>query len=53
MEKIAGVSGAFVNNNISLHFADEVALDEEMVASAIKEFGIKVKSSKKVEALPF
>lgn len=53
MEKLAGVSGAFVNNNISLHFAEEVALDEGMVASAIKEFGMKVKSSKKVAALPF
>lgn len=53
MEKIAGVSGAFVNDNISLHFADEVALDEGLVAAAIKEYGMEVKSAKKVAAPPF
>ncbi|MGJ8724938.1 MAG: hypothetical protein ACSHYB_10315 [Roseibacillus sp.] len=53
LEKLDGVSGAFVNNNIALHFSEETELDEKLVASAIKEFGMKVKSTKKLEALPF
>lgn len=53
LEKLDGVSGAFVNKNIALHFAEASELDEELVASAIKEFGMKVKSSKKLDALPF
>lgn len=53
LEKLDGVSGAFVNNDIAIHFAEAKELDERLVASTIKEFGMKVKSSKKLEALPF
>ena len=53
LEKLDGVSGAYVNKNISLHFSDKADLDEELVASTIKEFGMKVKSHKKAESLPF
>ena len=53
MEKLDGVSGAFVNNNIAIHFAEAKDLDEKLIASTIKEFGMKVKGSKKLESLPF
>ena len=53
LEKLDGVTGAFVNNNIALHFAEEKELDEKLVASTIKEFGMKVKTSKKIDKLPF
>lgn len=53
LEKLDGVSGAFVNNNIALHFAEEAELDEKLIASTIKEFGMEVKSSKKLDKLPF
>lgn len=42
-----------MNDNISLHFAEETKLDEELVAATIKEFGMKVKDSKKLDELPF
>lgn len=47
------MAGAFVNNNIAIHFTEDKALDEKAVASAIKEFGMEVKSSKKLSELPF
>ena len=53
LEKLDGVTGAFVNDNIALHFAEEKELDEKLVASTIKEFGMKVKTSKKIDKLPF
>ena len=53
LEKLDGVSGAFVNNNIAIHFAEAKDLDEKLIASTIKEFGMKVKGSKKLESLPF
>ena len=53
LEKLDGVSGAFVNDDISLHFEKDAKLDEKLIASTIKEFGMKVKSSKKLEELPF
>lgn len=48
-----GVTGAYVNNDIALHFSEETELDEKAVAAAIKEFGMKVKGSKKIDELPF
>lgn len=42
-----------MNKNISLHFSEEAELDEKLVASTIKEFGMKVKGSKKLDELPF
>lgn len=48
-----GVSGVYVNNDIALHFSEEKELDEKAVAAVIKEFGMEVKSSSKLEELPF
>ena len=53
LEKLDGVSGAYVNKDIALHFNKASELDEKLVASTIKEFGMKVKSSKKIDELPF
>ena len=53
LEKLDGVSGAYVNDDIALHFDEKTDLDEKLVASTIKEFGMKVKSSKKLDELPF
>ena len=53
LEKLDGVSGAYVNESIALHFNEMKELDEKLIASTIKEFGMKVTSSKKEEKLPF
>ena len=53
LEKIDGVSGAYVNDNIVLHFAEEAELDEKLIASTIGEFKMEVKSSKKLTEMPF
>ena len=53
LEKLDGVSGAYVNKNIALHFDKEGDLDEELIASTIEPFKMKVKSSKKLNDLPF
>ena len=53
LEKLDGVSGAYVNDSIALHFSKEMELDEKLVAATIKEFGMEVKGSKKIEELPF
>jgi hypothetical protein len=53
LEKMDGVTGAYVNNDIALHFAEKTELDEKAVAAAIAEFGMKVKSSSPIDELPF
>ncbi len=53
LEKLDGVSGAFVNDQIAIHFAEEAELDEKLIASTIKEFGMEVKGSEKLTELPF
>ncbi|WP_377047495.1 hypothetical protein [Roseibacillus persicicus] len=42
-----------MNNKIAIHFSEEKELDEKLIASTINEFGMKVKSSKKLSTLPF
>lgn len=53
LEKLDGVTGAYVNNDIALHFSEEIELDLAAVKSAISEFGMEVKESKKIDELPF
>ena len=35
LEKLDGVTGAYVNNDIALHFSEEIELDLAAVKSAI------------------
>ncbi|MDP0492078.1 MAG: hypothetical protein Q7Q71_13600 [Verrucomicrobiota bacterium JB023] len=53
MEKLDGVAAAYVNNDIAIHLSEDTTLDKDAVTEAIKEFGMKVKSVKKAEKLPF
>lgn len=53
LEKMDGVSGAYVNNGITLLMSNDKPLDEEAIAKTLKEFKITVSETTKSEALPF
>ena len=53
LEKLDGVSSAYVNKDIVLHFDEDTELDEKLVAETIEPLKMKVKSSKKLDDLPF
>jgi hypothetical protein len=53
LEKLDGVSAAFVNNGITLLVDSDGPLDEAAVKSAIEPFKMKVGSVTKAEELPF
>ncbi|QQL45997.1 hypothetical protein [Sulfuriroseicoccus oceanibius] len=53
MEKLDGITGAYVNNGIKLHLADKDGYDEAAVTEALKPFKLKITEATLVEGSPF
>ena len=53
MEKLDGISGAFVNTSIMLLVDNDQPLDEAAVKTALKPFKFKLGEIQKADELPF
>jgi len=53
LEKIDGVTAAYVDKNIDLHFAEGATFDKDKIATLLKPYKLTVQDAKKLEALPF
>ncbi|MGB0993938.1 MAG: hypothetical protein ACPG32_15900 [Akkermansiaceae bacterium] len=53
LEKIDGVTGAYVNKGIILHLANKDGFDKKKVATALTTFKMVIKEAKKLDTLPF
>lgn len=53
LEKIDGISAAYVNNGIRLHLTDKDGYDQEKIAAALKPFKLTIKEAKPVDGSPF
>lgn len=53
LEKLDGVTGAYVNNGIRLHLASKDGYDQQVVAKALEPFKMKINDAKLVEGSPF
>jgi len=53
LEQIDGVTAAYVDKKISIHYAKTGSFDEAKVAAILKPLKMTVKSSKQLDTLPF
>lgn len=53
LEKLDGISGAYVNNGISLHLTSKDGYDQEKIAATLKPFKLTIKEAKQVQGSPF
>lgn len=53
LEKVAGISGAYINKGIILHYTDNSEFDKAKVESVLSKYKIKIKSSSAVTGNPF
>ena len=53
LEKVVGISGAYIDNGIVLHYTDNTKFDQAKVDAVLSKFKIKIKSSAALEANPF
>ncbi|MFK7909036.1 MAG: hypothetical protein AB8F34_00380 [Akkermansiaceae bacterium] len=53
LEKIDGITGAYVNRGITLHFAKAGAMDKEKIAATLKPFKMTIKEVKALEGKPY
>lgn len=53
LEKLDGISAAYVNNGISLHLSSKDGYNEEKVAEVLKTFKLTIAEAKAVEGSPF
>ena len=53
LEQIDGVTAAYVDKKISIHYAKAGSFDEAKVAAILKPLKMTVKSSKQLDTLPF
>ena len=53
MEKVDGITGAYVNRGITIHLAKAGELDKEKIAETLKPFKMAVKEVKPLEGKPF
>lgn len=53
LEKLDGVSGAYVNRGITIHLAKAGDLDQAKIASALEPFRMTIKEVKALEGKPF
>jgi len=53
LEKLDGISGAFITDTIMLLLSEDKPLDEKAVKKALNEHKIKIAEFKKQEKLPF
>ncbi len=49
LEKLDGITGAYVNRGIIIHLAKAAKLDQEKIAEALKPFKITIKEVKPLE----
>jgi len=53
LEKLEGVTGAFVDDQITILLAEDRPLDQDAVTGALKEFKINISEVKRADRLPF
>ena len=53
LEKLDGISAAYVNNDIQLHLATKDGYDKKKVTEALKPFKMKIKKETSTEDSPF
>ena len=53
LEKIEGVTAAYVDKDISLHYSAKGSVDKEAIAKVLKPLKMEIKEAKKLEKLPF
>ena len=53
LEKHEGITGAYIDDNIILHYTDAKAFDEKEISSMLLNYKIKVKSSEVLKGEPF
>lgn len=53
LEKLDGVSAAYVDKNVDIHLAEGGSLDKEEIAKILKLSKMTVKTTKKLDKLPF
>ena len=53
LEKIDGISGAYVNNGITLHFTAKGSYDQAKITEALKSFKLTIKDATLVKGSPF
>ncbi len=53
LEKLDGISGAYVNQGITIHLAKAGDLDKTKIAAAIEPFRMTIKEVKALEGKPF
>ena len=53
LEKVEGITGAYVNRGITLHLAKAGDLDKDKIAEALKPFRMVIRSVKPMQGKPF
>ncbi|BDS09012.1 hypothetical protein NT6N_40520 [Oceaniferula spumae] len=53
LEKIDGLTAAYVNAGIQLHYSAEGSFDKDKVAEILKPFKMAIKEANKADKLPF
>lgn len=53
LEKVDGISGAYVNRGITIHLAKAGDLDKETITKTLEPFKMTIKEVKALEGKPF
>lgn len=53
LEKVEGITGAYVNRGITLHLTKAGDLDKDKIAEALKPFRMVIRSVKPMQGKPF
>jgi len=53
LEKLDGISAAYVNNDIHLHLTDKDGYDQKEVTKTLKAFKMVIKKESSTEESPF
>ncbi len=53
LEKLDGITGAYVNSDITIHLTKGAVLDKDKIAETIKPLKITIEEVKKLEEKPF
>jgi len=53
LEKLDGITAAYVDSSIDLHYSAADGFDKDKIAEALKPFKMVIKEAKKLDKLPF